>query len=69
MSLKGKHEKMEDEHMTDFEDEELDLDSDEAEYLEIIESWENDEDDGACLNPRRGLTLLSPVCRDPAIGV
>ena len=21
------------------------------------------------LNPRRGLTLLSPVCRDPAIGV
>ena len=22
-----------------------------------------------CLNPRRGLTLLSPVCRDPAIGV
>src|SRR5574337_420816 len=22
-----------------------------------------------CLNPRRGLTLLSPVCREPAIGV
>ena len=22
-----------------------------------------------CLNPRRGLTLLSPVGRDPAIGV
>ena len=22
-----------------------------------------------CLNPRRGLTLLSPVCRDPAIEV
>src|SRR5574337_21115 len=22
-----------------------------------------------CLNARRGLTLLSPVCRDPAIGV
>src|SRR5574340_781274 len=22
-----------------------------------------------CLNPRRGLTLLSPVCRDPAIRV
>src|SRR5574337_1228481 len=22
-----------------------------------------------CLNPTRGLTLLSPVCRDPAIGV
>ena len=21
------------------------------------------------INPRRGLTLLSPVCRDPAIGV
>ena len=22
-----------------------------------------------CLKPRRGLTLVSPVCRDPAIGV
>ena len=32
--------------MTDFEDEEFDLDSDEAEYLEMIESWEDDEDDG-----------------------
>ena len=37
---------------------------------------ENPMDTGAwqaggvpCLNPRRGLTLLSPVCRDPAIGV
>ena len=37
---------MEDEHMTDFEDEEVDLDSDEAEYLEMIDSWEDDEDDG-----------------------
>ena len=37
---------MEDEHMTDFEDEEVDLDSDEAEYLKVIESWEDDEDDG-----------------------
>ena len=37
---------MEDEHMNDFEDEEFDLDSDEAEYLEMIESWEDDEDDG-----------------------
>ena len=46
MSLKGKYEKMEDEHMTDFEDEEVDLDSDEAEYLEMIESWEDDEEDG-----------------------
>ena len=32
--------------MTDFEDEEFDLDSDEAEYLEMIESWGDDEDDG-----------------------
>ena len=32
--------------MTDFEDEEVDLDSDEAEYLEMIDSWEDDEDDG-----------------------
>ena len=37
---------MENEHMTDFEDEEVDPDSDEAEYLEMIESWEDDEDDG-----------------------
>ena len=37
---------MEDEHMNDFEDEEVDLDSDEAEYLEMIESWEDDKDDG-----------------------
>ena len=37
---------MEDEHMNDFEDEEVDLDSDEAEYLKVIESWEDDEDDG-----------------------
>ena len=32
--------------MTDFEDEAVDLDSDEAEYLEMIESWEDDEEDG-----------------------
>ena len=37
---------MENEHITDFEDEEVDLDSDEAEYLKVIESWEDDEDDG-----------------------
>ena len=37
---------MENEHITDFEDEEFDLDSDEAEYLEMIESWEDDEEDG-----------------------
>jgi len=37
---------MENEHMTDFEDEEFDHDSDEAEYLEMIESWEDNEDDG-----------------------
>ena len=37
---------MENDHMTDFEDEEFDLDSDEAEYQEMIESWEDDEDDG-----------------------
>ena len=32
--------------MNDFDDEEFDLDSDEAEYLEMIDSWEDDEDDG-----------------------
>ena len=37
---------MDSEHMNDFEDEEVDLDSDEAEYLEMIESWEDDEEDG-----------------------
>ena len=37
---------MENEHMIDFEDEAFDLDSDEAEYLKMIESWEDDEDDG-----------------------
>ena len=37
---------MEDEHVNDFEDEEVDPDSDEAEYLKAIESWEDDEDDG-----------------------
>ena len=37
---------MENEHITDFEDEEFDPDSDEAEYLKMIESWEDDEDDG-----------------------
>jgi hypothetical protein len=46
MSQKGKYEKMDSEHMNDFEDEEVDLDSDEAEYLEMIESWEDDEEDG-----------------------
>ena len=30
---------------------------------EVIDVW------SPCLNPRRGLTLLSAVCRDPAIGV
>lgn len=37
---------MENEHITDFEDEEFDPDSDEAEYVKMIESWEDDEDDG-----------------------
>ena len=37
---------MDSEHMNDFEDEEVDLDFDEAEYLEMIESWEDDEEDG-----------------------
>ena len=32
--------------MTVFEDEAFALDPDEAEYLEMIESWEDDEDDG-----------------------
>ena len=37
---------MENEHMTDLEDEKFEVDSDEAEYLEMIESWEDDEEDG-----------------------
>ena len=37
---------MDNEHMNDFDDEEFDLDSVEAEYLEMIEAWEDDEDDG-----------------------
>ena len=36
---------MDNEHMNDFEDKEFDFDSDEAEYLGIIESWEDDGDE------------------------
>ena len=32
--------------MTDFEDEEFDVDSDEAEYQEMIKSWEDDKANG-----------------------
>ena len=57
---------MEDEHMTDFEDEEVDLDSDEAEYLEMIESWEDDEDDGDGSIPELYFSRPDPYAkRDP----
>jgi len=52
--------------MTDFEGEEFDLDSDEAEYLEIIESWEDDEDDGYVSIPELYFSRPDPyVKRDP----
>ena len=57
---------MEDEHMNDFEDEEVDLDSDEAEYLEMIESWEDDEDDGDGSIPELYFSRPDPYAkRDP----
>lgn len=66
MSLKGKIEKLEDEHMNDFEDEEVDLDSDEAEYLEMIESWEDDEDDGNDCIPELYFSRPDPYAKhDP----
>ena len=57
---------MEDEHMTDFEDEEFDLDSDEAEYLEMIESWDDDEDDGDGSIPELYFSRQDPYAKhDP----
>ena len=57
---------MEDEHMNDFEDEEVDLDSDEAEYLEMIESWEDDKDDGNDSIPELYFSRPDPYAkRDP----
>ena len=35
---------------------------------QVICSLAGSYEEMLCLNPRRGLTLLSPVCRDPAIG-
>ncbi len=57
---------MENEHITDFEDEEFDLDSDEAEYLEMIESWEDDEDDGSDSIPELYFSRPDPYAKpDP----
>ena len=57
---------MENEHMTDFEDEAFDLDSDEAEYLEMIESWEGDEDDGSDSIPELYFSRPDPYAKhDP----
>ena len=57
---------MEDEHMIDFEDEEFDLDPDEAEYLEMIESWEDDEDDGGGSIPELYFSRPDPYAKhDP----
>ena len=61
-----KNEKMDNEHMNDFDDEEFDLDSDEAEYLEMIESWEDDEDDGDGSIPELYFSRPDPYAkRDP----
>lgn len=37
--------------MTDFEDEEYEVDSDDEEYEDMIRTWEDDEDDGDDLIP------------------
>ena len=61
-----KNEKMDNEHMNDFDDEEFDLDSDEAEYLEMIEAWEDDEDDGEESIPELYFSRPDPYAkRDP----
>ena len=52
--------------MTDFEDEEFDLDSDEAEYRKMIESWEDDEDDGNDSIPELYFSRRDPYAKhDP----
>ena len=57
---------MEDEHMIDFEDEELETDFDEAEYLEMIESWEDDDDDGYDSIPELYFSRPAPYAKhDP----
>ena len=57
---------MDNEHMNDFDDEEFDLDSDEAEYLEMIESWEDDKDDGNDSIPELYFSRPDPYAkRDP----
>ena len=38
-------------------------------YIKLSPGTSREAGGAPCLNPRRGLTLLSPVCRDPAIGV
>ena len=59
---------MDNEHMTDFEDEEVDLDSDEAEYLEMIESWEDDEDVGDGSIPELYFSRPDPYAKhDPLL--
>ena len=40
-----------------------------GEYFALAPGTPREASGVPCLNPRRGLTLLSPVCRDPAIGV
>ena len=45
------------------------LPADAIDRIEVITGTSREAGGVPCLNPRRGLTLLSPVCRDPAIGV
>ena len=52
--------------MTVFEDEAFDLDPDEAEYLKMIESWENDDDDGNDSIPELYFSRSDPYAKlDP----
>ena len=52
--------------MTDFEDEEFDVDSDEAEYQEMIKSWEDDKANGGGSIPELYFSRPDPyVNHDP----
>ena len=52
--------------MTDFEDEEFDVDSDEAEYQEMIKSWEDDKANGGGSIPELYFSRPDPYAKpDP----
>ena len=57
---------MDSEHMNDFEDEEFDVDSDEAEYQEMIKSWEDDKANGGGSIPELYFSRPDPYAKpDP----